>query len=150
MTEPIAIRELRADERGWANERYAAIQFATTPAHAAALVAELDGARVGLGRLVCHAPQVVELGGIWTADAMRGRGVARAMVGALLERLARDRHAGPVWCIPFAHLVAFYASFGFAPVARPWPPAIAAKVANIAAHGLPASAVLARPGSRIP
>src|SRR5689334_8302474 len=106
----LAIRELDDGERAWANERYRAIQFAPTPPGCVALVAELDGARVGLGRLVAYAPGVVELGGIWTDEAVRGRGVARAMVHALLARLG----TAPAWCIPFAHLAPFYESCGFA------------------------------------
>lgn len=136
----LTIRELRADERAWANRHYRAIGFATTPDDSLALVAERGGARIGLGRLVAHAPGVVELGGIWTDEAARRGGVARAMVNALLAR-AGD---APLWCIPFAHLTAFYRSFGFAPAPPPWPAAIAGKVADIAAHGLPAIDVLAR------
>src|SRR5690349_20798343 len=107
----LTIRELRADERAWANELYRAIQFATTPDDSLALVAERGGARIGLGRLVAHAPGVVELGGIWTDEAVRRGGVARAMVHALLARAGTAR----LWCIPFSHLTAFYRSFGFAP-----------------------------------
>jgi len=141
MADSIAIRELRDDERPWAEARYRAIQFAATPAGSVALVAERAGARIGLGRLVAHAPGVVELGGIWTDEAARGLGVARAMVEALLGR------AGPgarLWCIPFVHLARFYQSCGFAPAAPPWPPAIAAKVAECIAHALPEVVVLGR------
>jgi GNAT superfamily N-acetyltransferase len=140
----ITLRDLLDHERAWANARYRAIQFAATPPDAVALVAELDGARVGLGRLVAYAPDVLELGGIWTDEAARGHGVARAMVAALLDRLARGGHAGPVWCIPFAHLSAFYRSFGFAVQAPPWPAPIAAKVADCITHALPEVVVLAR------
>ena len=141
MTELLAIRDLRDDERGWADARYRAIRFATTPPGSVALVAERGGARVGLGRLVAHPGEVVELGGIWTDEAARGAGVARAMVAALL---ARGAGIARLWCIPFAHLAAFYQSFGFAPVAPPWPPPIADKVAECIAHALPDVVVLAR------
>jgi len=142
MAEPVTIRDLRDDERAWADERYRAIRFATTPPGSVALVAERAGARVGLGRLVAYPGVVVELGGIWTDEAARGTGVARAMVAALLARSAAgiDR----LWCIPFAHLAAFYQSFGFAPVVPPWPPPIAAKVDDCIAHALPGVVVLAR------
>lgn len=148
MGDPIIIRDLRDDERAWADERYRAIEFATTPAGSVALVTERAGQRIGLGRLVAHAPGVVELGGIWTVEAARGLGVARAMVTALLARqeaiVARAGRPEPLWCIPFAHLAAFYQSFGFAAAAPPWPPAIAAKVADCIAHALPDVVVLAR------
>ena len=140
----ITIRDLRDDERGWANAQYRAIQFATTPPEAVALVAEVGGDRIGLGRLVPLAPDVLELGGIWTDDAMRGRGIARAMVTALLARVELAAPGRELWCIPFVHLSAFYESFGFALRARPWPAAIAAKVDDCVAHALPAVRVLAR------
>jgi hypothetical protein len=63
----VEIRPLRDDELDWAAARYREIRFSPSPPGTRALVAELDGARVGLGRLVEHAPGVVELGGIWTA-----------------------------------------------------------------------------------
>ena len=153
MSDAVTIRDLRDDEHAWANAQYRAIRFATTPVGAVALVAEHAGARVGLGRLVALAPDVLELGGIWTDDAVRGRGIARTMVAALLARLAEaDRERPPVsaerppglWCIPFVHLSAFYQSFGFAVRSPPWPPAIAAKVAECVAHALPDVVVLAR------
>jgi GNAT superfamily N-acetyltransferase len=135
MADGLAIRELRDDERAWAVALYHSIDFAPTPPGSVALVAERAGARIGLGRLVRHAPGVAEMGGIWTDEAARGGGVARAMVTALLAR--RDVVAGPgstLWCIPFVHLTAFYRSFGFTDAPRPWPPEIAAKVADCVAH----------------
>jgi GNAT superfamily N-acetyltransferase len=145
VTEPITVRELRAGERAWANDQYQAIQFALTPPCALALVAERGARRVGLGRLIGYAPGVVELGGIWTDPVARGSGVARAMVAELIAQHERaGAAAGPLWCIPFAHLAAFYGSFGFAPRPRPWPRAIADKVTECIAHQLPEVVVLAR------
>jgi GNAT superfamily N-acetyltransferase len=141
MTSAITIRGLEERERAWANALYQAIRFEVTPPDAVVLVAEVEGARVGLGRLVAHTPDVVELGGIWTDEAVRGRGVARAMVNALL---ARSGHRDRLWCVPFAHLSAFYQSFGFAVSVPPWPAAIAAKVAHCVADALPDVVVLVR------
>lgn len=137
------IRLLRDDELPWAAERYREIKFAASPPGAIGLVAELAGERVGLGRLIEHEPGVIELGGIWTDPAARGQGVATAMVAALLER------AGPVrlWCIPFAHLEAFYAASGFVAAKKPWPKTIAAKVAACESQRLPTVVVLARPAA---
>jgi GNAT superfamily N-acetyltransferase len=147
MDQSITIRDLRDDEWAWADARYRAIQFATTPPGSVALVAERAGVRIGLGRLVAHAPDVVELGGIWTDEAVRGAGVARAMVTALLARselAVPSGRPGQLWCIPFVHLTRFYRSFGFADIAPPWPADIAAKVADCIAHALPEVVVLAR------
>lgn len=138
VTASITIRPLREDELAWAAERYREIDFQTTPTGSIALVAELAGERVGLGRLVPLGPGSVELGGIWTADAARGRGVARTMVRELF-----DRAAGlDVWCVPFDHLTEFYLSFGLRLANRPWPDAIAAKVEDCECRGLPGVTVL--------
>ena len=144
MSAAVIIRDLEDGERAWANALYRAIRFASTPPGAVALVAEIDGARVGLGRLVAHAPDVLELGGIWTDEAARGRGIARAMVEALLARRAQTAHPEHLWCIPFAHLSAFYQSFGFGVSLPPWPPSIAAKVSHCVDDGLPDVVVLVR------
>jgi GNAT superfamily N-acetyltransferase len=163
MSAAVTIRDLKDGERAWANDLYRAIRFETTPPGAVALVAELAspgsagarstpggsaesiaGERIGLGRLVAHAPDVLELGGIWTDEAVRGRGIARAMVGALLERRAQMPHPEHLWCIPFVHLSAFYQSCGFALSAPPWPPSIAAKVSHCIEDGLDDVVVLVR------
>jgi GNAT superfamily N-acetyltransferase len=136
----VAIRALCHDELGWAAERYRELRFAPSPPGTRGLVAELGGARVGLGRLVEHEPGVLEVGGIWTDEAARNRGVARAMVAALLAAAP----PGPLWCIPFAHLAPFYESFGFAAARPPWPASIAAKLSAIAAQHLPSVVVLVR------
>ena len=136
----LEIRLLRDDELAWAADRYREIKFSISPPDAIGLVAELEGARVGLGRLIEYEPGVVELGGIWTDLGARNRGIARAMVSALIER------AGPVrlWCVPFAHLEPFYTSVGFAAARRPWPGPIAAKVATCESQRLPTVVVLCR------
>lgn len=137
----VSIRDASAAERAWADERYREIQFSPTRASHRVLVAELDGALVGLGRLVPIEPGVVELSGIWTSEAARGVGVARRMVTELLARAATDRE---VWCVPFTHLVPFYATFGFASVAPPWPEPISAKIQACIALGQPVAGALRR------
>jgi GNAT superfamily N-acetyltransferase len=134
------IRVLRDDERAWANELYRTIRFAETPPDTFAITYELAGDRIGLGRLVELEPGVIELGGIWTAEAARNRGIARAIVTALIE------YAGstPLWCIPFVHLQAFYESCGFIATPEPWPATVAAKMHDCVAKQLPPTVVLVR------
>lgn len=137
----VHLRDLRDDEAAWAADQYRAIQFAPTPAGSVALVAELtDGTRAGLGRLVPVGGGAFELGGIWTDDAHRGHGIAAAMVHALIARAA----GADLWCVPFVHLVDYYARFGFTPHVRPWPAAIAAKIDDCIARALPPATVLRR------
>lgn len=111
------VRRAQPDERAEVSRLYAAIDFQPTPDDATQLVADSGGSLVGLGRLVPipGAPDLLELGGIWVAEHLRGDGTARAIVGALVAAAADQ----PLACIPFAKLELFYASFGFAP----WDPA---------------------------
>jgi GNAT superfamily N-acetyltransferase len=70
---------------------------------------------------------VWELGGIYVQPAYRGQGLARRIVQGLLD-LAAARDDGletptpttitTIWCLPFAHLLPFYTSFGFEAVSR--------------------------------
>jgi GNAT superfamily N-acetyltransferase len=91
------------------------------------LVVEHDGSRVGLGRLIPVADDIVELGGIWTDERHRRLGIAATIVRALLERAAGRR----VYCIPFRPLADYYKRFGFveARVAETVPRVVAEKVA---------------------
>jgi GNAT superfamily N-acetyltransferase len=100
-----------ADE-GWINERYARVHFIPSDlSRDTIVVAELDGAACGMGRLVPAGEGAFELGGMYVFDEHRGRGIARKIVDELI-RIAGDRD---VYCIPFADLTALYASAGFAP-----------------------------------
>ena len=138
------IRPLRDDELAWANERYQAIDFSPSPPGTFGLVAEHAGERVALGRLVTLEPGVIELGGIWTDERVRGRGLAREIVTALVARGSDTR----LWCIPFAHLAAFYESFGFLRAAPPWPPGVAGKLSACAKHPIPTGVVQVREPTR--
>lgn len=103
------VRRLAADERAWANERYAEIGFALSGDDDLLVVAEVDGARVGLGRLVPLAPGAAELGGIYVLPEYRGRAIARRIVDHLVATSPYPR----LFCIPFTPLERFYRSCGF-------------------------------------
>lgn len=112
------------------NGLYAEIHFVPTGPTDHQLVAWQGGDVVGLGRLVAvdSTSQALELGGIWVAPAQRGRGLARAIVAKLIDtardwwrvgtmgKTGRSAGTGPLelYCLPFAKLEAFYATFGFA------------------------------------
>jgi RimJ/RimL family protein N-acetyltransferase len=116
------VRPSRPSELAEVNARYERIDFLPSAPDDIQLVAEHGGAIVGLGRLVRISPTLLELGGIWVAEHLRGDGVARAIVQALITA-SRDvdaNRAGPaspppdLACIPFARLALFYGSCGFA------------------------------------
>ena len=122
----LTLRPLLPGELDWANAQYDAIGFQPSAADDLVLVAEIDDTPAGLGRLVPVAPGIGELGGITVFPDYRGQAIARAIVG---ELLARSPYA-VLYCIPFAHLLSFYRSFGFVPVADPAevPPEVTNKV----------------------
>ena len=104
------LRTAKPEETGWINEQYAKVHF--IPSDAARdtiVVAELDGERAGVGRLVEAGERACELGGMYVLERFRGRGVARAIVDELIRR-AGDRD---VYCVPFADLEELYAAAGF-------------------------------------
>ena len=104
------LRIATAADAEWINAAYAEVAFQTSDlSRELVIVAELDGERAGIGRLVPAGEDACELGGMLVFDAYRGRGVARAIIAELL-RHARGR---TVYCIPFADLEPIYARAGF-------------------------------------
>lgn len=113
----ISVRPRSESELTWANERYAEIRFVPSSTQDLVAVAEISGARAGLGRLVPVDGATGELGGIYVLPEFRCRGVAEAIVAWLL----RHSPYRQLFCIPFAQLEGFYRGFGFEPV----PPGVA-------------------------
>jgi GNAT superfamily N-acetyltransferase len=108
----LRLRAATTADHDWIDDRYARVHFIPSDfARDTIVVAEMDGAPVGMGRLVPAGEGACELGGMYVEDAQRGRGVARAIIDELI-RLAGNRD---IYCIPFADLTALYAAAGFAP-----------------------------------
>jgi GNAT superfamily N-acetyltransferase len=108
----MTLRTATPDDEAWINERYARVHFIPSDfSRETVVVAELDGAPAGMGRLVPAGAGAFELGGMYVFDEHRGRGIARKIVDELI-RIAGNHD---VYCIPFADLTALYASAGFAP-----------------------------------
>ncbi|HYO77507.1 MAG TPA: GNAT family N-acetyltransferase [Thermoanaerobaculia bacterium] len=104
------LRRATLSDAEWINAAYARVHFLPSdPARDLVIVAELDGERAGIGRLVPAGERAYELGGMLVFENFRGRGVARSIIDELL------RHAGDaeVYCIPFADLEPVYAKAGF-------------------------------------
>ena len=122
----LVIRRAAPPELSWVNERYPEVGFVASDARDLVLIAAIDGARAGLGRLVPLARGESELGGIYVLPEFRGRSVASAIVRHLVDAGALER----LYCIPFTPLVPFYQGFGFHPAVTgtPVPEVIANKV----------------------
>jgi GNAT superfamily N-acetyltransferase len=104
------LRLANADDAHWINERYASVHFQPSNlARDLMVVAELDGAPAGIGRLVPAGEHACELGGMLVFEEFRGRGIARAII----EELLRHTNGRAVYCIPFAELEPIYAATGF-------------------------------------
>jgi N-acetylglutamate synthase-like GNAT family acetyltransferase len=104
------LRRATLEDAPWINAAYDAIGFQRSDlARELLIVAEVEGERAGIGRLVPAGEEACELGGMLVFDAFRGRGIARAIIDELL------RHAAgrTVYCIPFADLEPVYAKAGF-------------------------------------
>ncbi len=71
---------------------------------------------IGIGRVRGFAAPVGELAGVWTAKAARGRGLARAVTAALLQRFLAQG-GGLVWLAADDALAkGLYARLGFRPI----------------------------------
>ncbi|MFC0132396.1 GNAT family N-acetyltransferase [Massilia eurypsychrophila] len=91
------------------NQRYRDIAFRLSEAVDVQIIAEVDGAPAGLGRITPIAPRIGELGGIVVLPEFRGGGIARQIIVALLATTDYDF----LYCLPFGNLEGLYASFGF-------------------------------------
>jgi N-acetylglutamate synthase-like GNAT family acetyltransferase len=100
---------MQREELTWVNEQYHSVGFVPSTPSDHQLIAEVDGQRAGLGRLVPISDGVYELGGIFVLPQFRGRAVARKIVEHLLDR-AGDAQ---LYCIPFTSLSEFYKGMGF-------------------------------------
>jgi N-acetylglutamate synthase-like GNAT family acetyltransferase len=106
----MVLRTATPDDAGWVEEQYEKAGFIPSDlTKDTVVVAELDGNRAGLGRLVPAGDNAYELGGMYVDDAYRGRGIAKRIV----EELIRRAGGKDVYCVPFANLETMYAQSGF-------------------------------------
>ena len=119
------LSRLPPDELAWANTQYASIDFLPSSAADFIAVAELDGVRAALGRVVPLGPSVGELGGMYVLPAFRGR----ALAGQLVDFLIAHGGCDTLFCLPFTALQGLYERHGFTPVpsTEPVPDAVARK-----------------------
>ena len=107
------LRTATPEDAGWVDEQYERAGFIPSDLSIdTVVIAEWEGVRAGLGRLVRVDTHAFELGGMFIVEDHRGRGIARALVEELLRR-AGDAE---VYCVPYADLESFYARCGFRPL----------------------------------
>lgn len=107
----ITVRTARKSEIEWINSCYDQVEFMHSDFdHEIIAIAEFDGHKAGLGRLVKVDEEHFELGGMYVFEAFRGKGAAKQLVNFLLTLVKPTQR---VYCIPFEHLLPFYKQFGF-------------------------------------
>lgn len=105
------VRNIRFDELDWVNSKYDEVQFVHSSFEKEIIaVAEVDGEKAGLGRLVSIYGQQYELGGMYIFEEFRKLGLATQIVEFLLSQTQSKQI---IFCLPFAHLKSFYEKFGF-------------------------------------
>lgn len=111
MQKKLIIRTAKETEMEWINARYDEVKFVHSNFEKETIaIAELEGQRAGIGRLVTIDSNHLELGGMYVFEPYRKQGVAGAIVDFLLKHRTMAR---TVYCIPFEHLASFYKGFGF-------------------------------------
>ncbi len=112
QTEKIQIRAAQKKDIEWINQCYTDVDFVPSIFEKEIIgIAEYEGERAGIGRLVTIDNHNAELGGMYVFESFRGKGVARELVKFLLKYAHLFQ---TVYCIPFEHLSSFYMEFGFA------------------------------------
>ena len=109
----LAIRKALPTELDWVNVQYQQINFQLSDYQNELIaIAEVNGEKAGVGRLVTIDERALELGGMYVLENFRKYGVARTIVSFLLAQV-KDK---TLYCLPFEHLQNFYVSCGFKPV----------------------------------
>ncbi len=105
------IRKADPSELEWINSRYDEVHFLHSIFDKEVIaIAEEQGIKKGLGRIVTIDTEHLELGGIYVFEKFRNQGIARIIVDFLLKQATANQI---VYCIAFVHLVPFYKQFGF-------------------------------------
>ena len=105
------IRNAYMEESPWINERYKEIGFVPSNiAHELVAIAEHQGSRAALGRLVPVNADCAELGGIYVVPEFRGLGIGKEIESYLLRQGMTYKK---IFCLPFAHVEHLYVGLGF-------------------------------------
>jgi N-acetylglutamate synthase-like GNAT family acetyltransferase len=107
----ITVRRAEETELKWVNEKYDEVDFVHSNfANELIAIAEVDGKKAGVGRLISVDEHNGELSGMYVFDEFRGLGVSKHIISFLLENKGQ---LTTIFCLPFAHLENLYKAFGF-------------------------------------
>lgn len=107
------VRLAERSEIEWINHCYDEVEFVRSTFDKEEIaVAEVNGEKAGLGRLVKVDGKNRELGGMYVFEIFRGQGIAKKIVEFLLEPTLTSQ---TIYCLSFEHLVPFYKQYGFRP-----------------------------------
>ena len=106
------IRAHEPAELPWINQRYAEVDFQPSSPEDFIALAEVDGQRAALGRVVPVDASAGELGGMYVLPAFRGQSLADAIIRFLIANAGR----ADLYCIPFSTVAHLYARHGFEPL----------------------------------
>ncbi|MBS0622859.1 MAG: GNAT family N-acetyltransferase [Verrucomicrobia bacterium] len=81
MKKPSLLRRAEPSEISWVNQCYAEVQFIHSNFDREVIaIAEVNGQKAGLGRLVTINDENLELGGMYVFEEFRGQGIARKVL----------------------------------------------------------------------
>jgi N-acetylglutamate synthase-like GNAT family acetyltransferase len=107
----LSLRTANKSEMAWINCCYDDLGFVHSDFNREIIaIAEYEGQKAGLGRLVTIDENNFELGGMYVFNQYRDKGIAKEIVRFLLNHVECLQ---TVYCIPFQHLTHFYAGCGF-------------------------------------
>lgn len=107
----LKIRAAEKQEVNWINDCYDQVEFIHSHFDSEIIaIAEFNGEKAGLGRLVEVDEKNFELGGMYVFESFRGKGIAKEIVNFLLAYVKPSQN---VYYIPFEHLLHFYKQCGF-------------------------------------
>jgi N-acetylglutamate synthase-like GNAT family acetyltransferase len=107
----IEIQKATNKDIDWVNKKYDEVAFQHSNLDNEIIaIAEIDGKKAGIGRLVKIDEQTAELGGMYVFESFRGQGVASKIVQFLLDS---GNQFCRIFCLPFEELEKFYGKYGF-------------------------------------
>jgi N-acetylglutamate synthase-like GNAT family acetyltransferase len=109
----ITYRGATDSDLAWVNSRYEEVNFmpSTDLTQDFLMIAESNGTRVGVGRLVTMSKFDCELGGMYISEGFRGMNIADQIIKHLIAEA--QKRFETIYCIPLPGLESIYIKRGF-------------------------------------